>query len=70
MTVHNDPKLIPELICSSFNESLHFYVDVLGFKIEYDRPDEGFAMLEYGNAMLMIDEMRGREAIMDYCATL
>lgn len=57
MTKHNDPKLIPELICSDYQASLQFYRDILGFRIEYDRAEEGFAMLEYQGSMLMIDQI-------------
>lgn len=49
--------LIPELCCSDYEASLKFYVDVLGFKILYDRPEQGFAMLEYQGSQLMIDEI-------------
>ncbi|MEO0391396.1 MAG: VOC family protein, partial [Pseudomonadota bacterium] len=31
-----------------------FYVDVLGFEVAYERPDEGFVFLNYGDAQLMI----------------
>ena len=49
-------RLIPELCCSNYKISLQFYVDVLGFGILYDRPEEGFAMLEYEGSQLMIDQ--------------
>ncbi|MAF96998.1 MAG: hypothetical protein CMH26_00010 [Micavibrio sp.] len=61
MSKHNDPKLIPELICSDFSTSLYFYTETLGFSVKYDRPEEGFAMLEFQGAMLMIDEIRVEE---------
>jgi catechol 2,3-dioxygenase-like lactoylglutathione lyase family enzyme len=48
--------LIPELYVSDFAKSLHFYVDILGFKIEYDRKGPLFAFLSYGEAQLMIQE--------------
>ncbi len=48
--------LIPEFYVSDFQKSLHFYVDILGFKIEYDRKDPLFAFLSYGDAQLMIQE--------------
>jgi catechol 2,3-dioxygenase-like lactoylglutathione lyase family enzyme len=51
--------LIPELSVSNFSESLRFYVDVLGFKVEYDRPIEKFAFLSIENAQLMIEEHNG-----------
>ncbi len=50
--------LIPELICSDFEVSKKFYTELLGFKILYERPDEGFAMLGFEGAQLMIDLYR------------
>lgn len=36
-------KLVPELYRSDFEHSLRFYVELLGFRILYDRPEEKFA---------------------------
>jgi len=52
--------LVPELYCSDFARSLRFYVDLLGFQILYDRPEERFAYLEREGAELMIEEPTGR----------
>jgi catechol 2,3-dioxygenase-like lactoylglutathione lyase family enzyme len=52
------PALVPELYVSSLAESLDFYVELLGFEIEYDRPEEKFASLKLGNAHLMLEEAR------------
>lgn len=46
--------LYPELIVKDLEESLKFYRDCLGFKPEYDRPEEKFAVLSYGNAQIML----------------
>lgn len=51
------PPLIPELACFNFETSLDFYTRVLGFNVSYQRPEEGFAMLEREGAYLMIDEI-------------
>ncbi|MDO8498157.1 MAG: VOC family protein [bacterium] len=51
--------LIPELIVNDFQKSLHFYVKVLGFKIEYDRPERKFAMLSLQGSQIMINEKNG-----------
>jgi catechol 2,3-dioxygenase-like lactoylglutathione lyase family enzyme len=40
------PALVPELDVASVPASLRFYVEVLGFTIAYERPEEGFAYLE------------------------
>lgn len=49
-------KLIPELSVSSVQRSLSFYVDTLGFRIEYSRPEDGFYFLSYQGSQLMIEE--------------
>lgn len=53
-----DTALTPELLCRDIKTSLAFYVDVLGFRIQYDRPEEGFAMLERQGSRIMLDQMR------------
>jgi catechol 2,3-dioxygenase-like lactoylglutathione lyase family enzyme len=50
--------LTPELKCSDFDVSLYFYTNVLGFNIQYQRPEDGFAMLERQGSRLMLDEIR------------
>lgn len=53
--------LVPELGVSDFKKSLTFYTKVLGFSIAYQREEEGFAFLTFGDAQLMIDEIgKGR----------
>lgn len=49
------PKLVPELLVSDFPRSLAFYVEVIGFRVRYDRPEDGFAYLDLGGAELMIE---------------
>ena len=46
---YND--LIPELVVSNINISKDFYVNMLGFKIEYEREEDKF-----GNIQLMLEE--------------
>ena len=48
--------LIPELSVADFNKSLNFYTQILGFKIEYDRPESNFAFLSFQGSQLMIDQ--------------
>ena len=50
--------LTPELVCSSINVSLSFYIETLGFKIQYQRKEEGFAMLERQGARIMLDQIK------------
>jgi len=48
--------LIPELSVADFNKSLNFYTQILGFKVEYDRPGSNFAFLSFQGSQLMIDQ--------------
>jgi lactoylglutathione lyase len=50
------PLLVPELHCGDLDESLAFYVGLLGFRILYDRPEDRFAYLDRGGAELMLEE--------------
>jgi catechol 2,3-dioxygenase-like lactoylglutathione lyase family enzyme len=49
-------RLVPELYCSDFDRTLHFYTDLLGFTVLYARPEERFAYLEREGAELMIEQ--------------
>jgi catechol 2,3-dioxygenase-like lactoylglutathione lyase family enzyme len=48
--------LIPELIVSDLNRSLDFYCQVLGFQIEYERPEHKFAFLSFQGSQLMLEQ--------------
>ncbi|TDF90540.1 bleomycin resistance protein [Paenibacillus piri] len=48
------PRIVPELACANFKESLHFYIAILGFRVRYDRPEEQFAYLDLDGAELML----------------
>lgn len=48
--------LIPELAVTDCAKSLAFYCDILGFGIAYQRAEEGFAFLTFGEAQLMLDQ--------------
>jgi catechol 2,3-dioxygenase-like lactoylglutathione lyase family enzyme len=48
--------LTPELYCTDIKMSLTFYTDILGFSIQYQRPEEGFAMLERQGSRIMLDQ--------------
>jgi len=51
--------LIPEFAVGNLADSLHFWCDLLGFRIAYQRPEDGFAYLERGGAQVMIEVSRG-----------
>lgn len=50
-------KLVPELSVTDINISKHFYVDILNFKLEYERKDDKFAFLSYQGSQLMIEQI-------------
>lgn len=39
-------KLTPELDVADLDRSLAFYVDVIGFQVLFDRPEERFVFLD------------------------
>jgi catechol 2,3-dioxygenase-like lactoylglutathione lyase family enzyme len=46
-----------ELGVTDIAASRHFYRDVLGFRLVYDRPDEGFESIAYEGCALMLDQI-------------
>lgn len=49
--------LIPELSVTNIEVSKHFYIDILNFKLEYERKDDKFAFLSYQGSQLMIEQI-------------
>jgi catechol 2,3-dioxygenase-like lactoylglutathione lyase family enzyme len=49
-------RLVPELSCSDFARSRDFYTRLLGFTVQYDRPEDGFAYLSREGAQIMIEQ--------------
>jgi catechol 2,3-dioxygenase-like lactoylglutathione lyase family enzyme len=50
------PTLVPELYVSNLRVSFEFYQAVLGFRVEYERPEDRFVALSLGGAHLMLEE--------------
>jgi len=50
------PRLVPELAVSDLMASLRFWIEIAGFSIAYQRPEEGFAMLERDGARVMLEQ--------------
>ena len=46
--------LIPEFWCSNFEDSLHFYTEVVGFSLAQRRGNDLHAYLKLGKAQIMI----------------
>jgi catechol 2,3-dioxygenase-like lactoylglutathione lyase family enzyme len=51
--------LVPELDVEDLPSSLRFYVDLLGFRVLFERRDERFAYLALNDAELMLQEAAG-----------
>ena len=49
-------KIIPELSVTSLEKSLKFY-KTIGFKVEYDRPENKFAFISLGKIQFMLQEV-------------
>lgn len=48
--------LVPELSVSNLKNSLKFYCDILGFKIEFERAEDRFAYLSFHGSELMLEQ--------------
>jgi len=48
-------RVVPELYCLDIDVSEHFYVDILGFSIKYQRPEEQFLFLTLDGVDLMLE---------------
>lgn len=49
--------ILPEFYVTDFAKSLHFYTEILGFKLEYQRENPLFAFLSREGTQLMIQEL-------------
>ena len=49
--------VIPEFVVSDIEKSRHFYCDLLGFFVEYERPEEKFLFLSLEDCQLMLEEV-------------
>lgn len=50
-------KLVPELMVTNLDSSLAFWVSCLGFKVAYQRPEDGFAYLDLNGAQVMLEQV-------------
>ncbi|MFK7805126.1 MAG: bleomycin resistance protein [Anaerolineae bacterium] len=53
-------KIVPELYCFDIEVSKRFYQDILGFEIQYERPEEQFAYLSLDGVDLMLEGLYGQ----------
>ncbi|MCL1671343.1 bleomycin resistance protein [Elizabethkingia ursingii] len=49
-------RLIPELLVNNIEDSKIFYVEQLGFTIEYERREDNFALISYEGSQLMLEQ--------------
>lgn len=56
-------KLVPELSVSDIQESKKFYIDILKFKLEYERQEDKFVYLSYFGAQIMLEEVNNHWSI-------
>ena len=50
-------RLIPELTVSDIVKTKHFYVDILGFQLEYERKADKFIFVSLEGSQLMFEEI-------------
>lgn len=50
-------QMIPEFDVFDLKESVHFYVDLVGFQVEYERPENKFVFLQLGEVQFMLQEI-------------
>ena len=55
--------LIPELTVSDIEQTKHFYIDILQFKIEYERPENQFVFLSLEENQLMFEQENGNWSV-------
>jgi catechol 2,3-dioxygenase-like lactoylglutathione lyase family enzyme len=54
-------RLVPELLVAEIGASLRFWCELCGFRVVYDRMEEGFAYIDRDGAQVMLEEAgRGR----------
>ena len=49
--------LVPEIKVTDIKNSLDFYTKIIGFKVEYERPESKFAFLSFQGSQMMIEQM-------------
>lgn len=50
-------QIVPEFDVFNLEESLRFYINLIGFDIVYDRKEDKFAFLQFENVQIMIQEI-------------
>ena len=50
-------QILPELDVFNLEESLHFYIDLIGFKVVYEREENKFAFIQLEDVELMLQQI-------------
>ena len=50
-------QIIPEFDVFNLEKSLHFYIDLIGFKVVYERKEDKFAFIELEDVQIMLQEI-------------
>ena len=51
--------LIPELSVKDIQKSKQFYLEILGFQLDYERVEDNFAFVSLDEAQIMIEQSNG-----------
>ena len=54
-------QIIPEFDVFNLDNSVHFYVDLIGFSIVYERKEDKFVFLEFENVQIILQEINKEE---------
>jgi lactoylglutathione lyase len=60
--------LVPELLVSNIKETLRFYVDLLGFEINYARKEDDFYFIERQGAQIMLEPLEENTPYTPICS--
>ena len=55
--------IIPELTVEDIERTKDFYIGILNFKIEYERPEDKFVFLSLENIQMMFEQMNGHWSV-------
>ncbi|MBR3281378.1 MAG: VOC family protein [Clostridia bacterium] len=50
-------QMIPEFDVTNLQDSLHFYLDLIGFELVYERKEDKFAFLQLEKVQIMLQEL-------------
>jgi catechol 2,3-dioxygenase-like lactoylglutathione lyase family enzyme len=51
----SDLKLVPEIYCTNIDVTKRFYIDVFGFEVKYERPEDQFIYFTRDGVEIMVE---------------